>query len=153
QSVGEFAKHGITSAPDHLSAFGPVEAEYRDEKGLGDDRRLSCVTHVRGDVVIDVPPESQVYRQVVRKGLDVREFHLDPVVRLHYVEVEPPELASPSGDLGRLQEALAREWDLHDLDADLDLIQVLQPALEAGAYAVTVAVHDKRTITGIWPGL
>jgi uncharacterized 2Fe-2S/4Fe-4S cluster protein (DUF4445 family) len=153
QSVGEFAKHGITSAPDHLTPFGPVEATYRDTKGLPEGRRLGCVTHIRGDVVVDVPPESQVYRQVVRKGLDVREFHLDPVVRLHYVEVEPPQLASPSGDLFRLGEALAAEWDLHDLEADLHVIRALQPALEAGKFAVTVAVHDKHTITGVWPGL
>ena len=33
-----------------------------------------------GSMVIDVPPESQVYRQVVRKGLDVRTFTVDPVV-------------------------------------------------------------------------
>ncbi len=153
QSVGEFAKHGITSAPDHLTPFGPVETEYRERKGLAVGRRLGCMAHVRGDVVIDVPPESQVYRQVVRKGLDVREFHLDPVVRLHYVEVEPPQLASPSGDLFRLQTALAAEWDLHDLEADLHVIRALQPALEAGKYGVTVAVHDKRTITAVWPGL
>ena len=106
------------------------------------------MAHVRGDVVIDVPPESQVYRQVVRKGLDVRDFHLDPVVRLHYVEVEPPQLASPSGDLHRLQVALEREWQLTDLEADLHVIRALQPALEAGKYGVTVAVHDRHTITG-----
>jgi uncharacterized 2Fe-2S/4Fe-4S cluster protein (DUF4445 family) len=153
QSVGEFAKHGIVSAPDHLTPLGPIEVAYRDDKGLADDRRLSCAAHVRGDVVIDVPPESQVYRQVVRKGLDVRDFHLDPVVRLHYVEVEPPQLASPTGDLFRLQVALEREWQLTDLEADLSVIQALQPALEAGKYAVTVAVHGERTITGVWPGL
>jgi uncharacterized 2Fe-2S/4Fe-4S cluster protein (DUF4445 family) len=153
QSVGEFAKHGITSAPDHLTPFGSVEAEYRDAKGLADGRRLSCTAHIRGDLVIDVPPESQVYRQVVRKNLDVRDFHLDPVVRLHYVEVEPPQLASPSGDLFRLQVALEREWQLTDLEADLHVIRALQPALEAGKYGVTVAVHDKQTITGVWPGL
>jgi len=153
QSVGEFAKHGITSAPDHLTPLGPVEAEYRELKGLADGRRLGCVAHVRGDVVIDVPPESQVYRQVVRKGLDIRDFHLDPVIRLHYVEVEPPQLASPSGDLYRLQVALEKEWDLRDLEADLQVIRSLQPALEAGKWAVTVAVHGGRTITGVWPGL
>jgi len=153
QSVGEFAKHGITSAPDHLTPPGPVEAEYRALKGLTEGRRLGCTAHVRGDVVIDVPPESQVYRQVVRKDLDVRDFHLDPVVRLHYVEVEPPELASPSGDLVRLQAALEKEWGLRDLEADLQVIRALQPALETGKWAVTVAVHEGRTITGVWPGL
>jgi uncharacterized 2Fe-2S/4Fe-4S cluster protein (DUF4445 family) len=153
QSVGEFAKHGITSAPDHLTPFGPIEVDYRQVKGLAAGRRLSCVAHIRGDVVIDVPPESQVYRQVVRKGLDIRDFHLDPVVRLHYIEVEPPQLASPSGDLYRLQVALEKEWGLRDLEADLHVIRALQPALEAGRWAVTVAVHAGQTITGIWPGL
>ncbi|HUQ78073.1 MAG TPA: ASKHA domain-containing protein [Patescibacteria group bacterium] len=153
QSVGAFAKHGITSAPENLTPFGAVETEYRATKGLAQGRRLSCTAHVQGDLVIDVPPESQVYRQVVRKGLEVRDFHIDPVVRLHYVEVEPPELASPSGDLHRVQESLATEWDLHDLEADLQVIRALQPALEAGSYGVTVAVHDKHTITGVWPGL
>ncbi len=152
QGIGEFAKHGITSAPAHLTPFGSIEAEYRDRKGLAHERRLACAAHVRGDVVIDVPAESQVYRQVVRKDLDVRDFHLDPVVRLHYVEVEPPQLASPSGDLHRLQVALAREWDLHDLDADLHVIRALQPALEAGKFAVTVAVHGRKTITAVWAG-
>ena len=153
QSVGSFAKHGIESRPENLSPFDAVETEYRDQRGLADGRRLSCTAHLRGDAVIDVPPESQVYRQVVRKGLDVRDFHIDPVVRLHYVEVTRPELASPTGDLIRLQEALEREWGLIDLEADLSVIVALQPALEKGSWAVTVAVHDRHTITGVWPGL
>jgi uncharacterized 2Fe-2S/4Fe-4S cluster protein (DUF4445 family) len=153
QSVGSFAKHGIESRPENLSPFDAVETEYRDQRGLAAGRRLSCTAHLRGDAVIDVPPESQVYRQVVRKGLDVRDFHIDPVVRLHYVEVTRPELASPTGDLIRLQEALEREWGLTDLEADLAVLVALQPALEKGLWAVTVAVHDRHTITGVWPGL
>ena len=153
QSVGSFPKHGIESSREHLSPFGPVEAEYRERRGeLAPERRLSCATHLRGDAVIDVPPESQVYRQVVRKGLDVRDFHIDPVVRLHYVEVAPPELASPSGDLVRLQESLQKEWGLTNLQADLAVIRAVQPALEAGRWSVTVAVHDGQDIIGVWPG-
>ena len=153
QGLGEFPKHGITSSPDHLSPFAELEAAYREEKGLAADRRLSCTATVCGDVVIDVPPESQVHRQVVRKGLDVRDFEVDPVVRLHYVEVVPPELASPTGDLARLFEALEREWQLTGLEADLEVVRALQPALEAGKYRVTVAVHEGRQVIAVWPGL
>jgi len=152
QSVGSFAKHGIESKPGNLSPLGPVEADYRSRKGLDQGRRLSCTAHVRGDVVVDVPPESQVYRQVVRKGLELRELSVDPVIRLHYVEVTKPELASPSGDLARLQEALEREWGLTSLSADLSVVRALQPALEKGDYAVTVAVHDGAEIVAVWPG-
>ena len=153
QGIGSFPKHGITSEPDHLSAFADLETTYREERGLADDRRLSCTARICGDLLIDVPPESQVHRQVVRKGLDVRTFIVDPVVRLHYVEVTPPELASPTGDLARLFEALEREWALTDLEADLEVIRQLQPALEAGKYGVTVAVHEAHQVIGVWPGL
>jgi uncharacterized 2Fe-2S/4Fe-4S cluster protein (DUF4445 family) len=152
QSVGSFPKHGIESKAGHLSPLGPVEADYRSRKGLDADRRLSCTAQVRGDVVVDVPPESQVYRQVVRKGLELRELTVDPVIRLHYVEVAKPELASPTGDLARLQDALEREWSLTNLAADLNVVRALQPALEKGDYAVTVAVHDGSGIVAVWPG-
>jgi uncharacterized 2Fe-2S/4Fe-4S cluster protein (DUF4445 family) len=153
QGIGAFPKHGITSEPGHLTAFSDLERTYRAEKGLAADRRLSCTAEICGDVLIDVPPESQVHRQVVRKDLDVRTFIVDPVVRLHYVEVTPPELASPSGDLARLFEALEREWQLTGLEADLEVIRALQPALEAGKYGVTVAIHHGQQVIAVWPGL
>nr|MBA2756664.1 DUF4445 domain-containing protein [Chloroflexota bacterium] len=104
------------------------------------------------DAVIDVPPESQVHRQVVRKDLDARPFVLDPVIRLHTVDVTEPDLATPTGDLGRLFDALASEWQLTGLRADLAVIRALQPALTAGDYRVTVAIHGGRDVIAVWPG-
>jgi uncharacterized 2Fe-2S/4Fe-4S cluster protein (DUF4445 family) len=73
-------------------------------------------------------------------------------VRLYYVEVEPPELSSASGDFARVLKALTRDWGLDGLDADLDVIASLQQALRAGDWKVTVAVHDRATISAAWPG-
>ena len=151
-AFGTFAKHGITSAPDHVAEPGQLEAAYREEHGLAEDRRLSCTATLLGDVVIDVPPESQVHKQVVRKDLAARAFEMDPVVRLYTVDVTEPDLATPTGDLGRLLEALRGEWDLHDLRADLSVVRVLQSTLAAGGYRVTVAVHGGRDVIAIWPG-
>jgi uncharacterized 2Fe-2S/4Fe-4S cluster protein (DUF4445 family) len=151
-AFGTFAKHGITSSPDHLSASGEVEATYRAESGLAADRRLSCTACVLGDAVIDVPPESQVHRQIVRKELAARAFEMDPVLRLHTVDVTEPDIATPTGDLGRLFDALEREWGLTDLRADLHVIQALQQTLTDGGYRVTVAVHAGRDVIAIWPG-
>jgi uncharacterized 2Fe-2S/4Fe-4S cluster protein (DUF4445 family) len=151
-SEGEHAKHGISSAADHLSAMNAVEADYRDSKGMTDGRRLGCQAALEGDVVIDVPPDSQVHRQVVRKEADAHPIEVDPIVRLHYVEVAEPDLASPSSDLRRLLDALEREWGLADLRADLHVLRGLQAALRDGDWKVTVAVHDRSTIVAIWPG-
>src|SRR5208283_4144810 len=81
---GEFAKHGVTSSRDSLSAFSEPEARYSRRQPLSPGRRLSCSARVLTDVVIDVPATSQVHRQVVRKEADVRTIELYPVVRLHY---------------------------------------------------------------------
>jgi uncharacterized 2Fe-2S/4Fe-4S cluster protein (DUF4445 family) len=157
-AFGAFAKHGITSATDHMAPEGPVEAAYRAENGLATDRRLSCLAHVAGDLVVDVPPESQVHRQVVRKELSIRPFELDPVLRLHQVVVERPELGAPGvtgatgADLTRVREALEREWGLTDLAADLEFTTALQTALRDGDWTVTVAVRDGRRLVAAWPG-
>src|SRR5262249_53766502 len=92
-SEGAHAKHAIDSAAGHLTPFSAPEALYRDRRGLSADRRLGCHARMIGDLVIDVPPDSQLHRQVVRKEADARQIELDPVVRLPHVAIEPPVLA------------------------------------------------------------
>jgi uncharacterized 2Fe-2S/4Fe-4S cluster protein (DUF4445 family) len=152
-SEGEHAKHGIVSTAAHLTPAGDLESTYAADRGLADGRRLGCAAAVAGDLVVDVPAESQLYRQVVRKEADARTIELDPVVRLYYVEVEEAELGSSASDLRRVQSALARQWELESLDPDPSLLPSLQPALCAGKGAITVAVHDGATLTAVWPGL
>jgi uncharacterized 2Fe-2S/4Fe-4S cluster protein (DUF4445 family) len=149
---GEFAKHGVSSRAEHLSPFGAVEREYSAQQPLAPGRRLACSALVQGDVVIDVPPDSQVHRQVVRKAAEARDIELDPVVRLHYVEVQPPDMHDPSGDLRRLEDALDFEWRLTGLACDVRVLAQLQPALRQGGWKVTVAVHAGSQIIAVWPG-
>jgi uncharacterized 2Fe-2S/4Fe-4S cluster protein (DUF4445 family) len=151
-SEGAFAKHGISSGAAHLTPFSIPEQTYRDRSGLAPERRLGCHACVVGDLVVDVPPESQLHRQVVRKEADAHAIDVDPVVRLHYVEVREPDMADPSGDLERLLEALLRDWSLTGLDCDDHVLAVLQRTLREGDWTVTVAVHDGATIIGVWPG-
>lgn len=151
-SEGEFAKLGLTSKAANLSPFGTVEQRYADRRGLKDGRRLSCSTLLQGDIVIDVPPDSQVHKQVVRKRAEMRAIEIDPVVRLHYVEVIEPNMHDPSGDLQRLMQSLEAQWGLTGLDCDLRVIQHLQKALRQGNWTVTVAVHYGKQITAVWPG-
>ena len=149
---GEFAKHGITSRADHVSDRRAAEERYASKKGMAEGRRLSCQTLLLRDVVIDVPADSQVHKQVVRKRAEVRDIELDPAIRLHYVVVQEPDMHNPSGDLERLLAALEDQWGLSGLEADLRILQNLQKTLRAGNWQVTVAVHRGQVITAIWPG-
>jgi len=157
-SEGEHAKHGISCTAAALGQMTGVEYEYAETHELAAGRRLGCTARIEADVVIDVPPESQVYRQVVRKEADARAIAVDPAVRLYYVEVEEPQLASPSSDATRLLQALEREWSLTNLVIDPHVLRELQGALRTrdtvsqAQWRVTVAVHDGSAVTAVWPG-
>lgn len=156
-AFGSFPKHGVTVADDALSPWNAVEQRYDDKRGLKPGRRLGCQAQIEGDVVIDVPAESQVHRQVVRKAASARSIVMDPATRLYYVEVQEPDMHDPSGDLQRLSEALKRQWQIEGLRAAPPLLRRLQPILRKGKWAVTVAVHhphDGRApqLLDLWPG-
>ena len=151
---GEFAKHAITSQADHLSPIAEVEtgfSERRKLKPLAVGRRLSCQAQIQGDLVIDVPPESQMHRQVVRKHAEHRDITLDTGVHLYYVEVQEANLYEPSGDVQRLLSALDSAWELQNLGIDAAVLPEIQAALRKGKWCVTVAVHDQSRIIAIWP--
>ncbi len=157
-SYGEFSKHGVTVSEDALSDWNSVEERYKSKRGLKEGRRLGCQACVQGDVVIDVPPESQVHRQVVRKAASIRAITMDPATRLYFVEVEEPDMHSPTGDLERLARALRDQWGIEGATADFSLLSRLQPVLRKGKWQVTVALYrDHRggapKIVEIWPGL
>ncbi|MDF2231897.1 ASKHA domain-containing protein [Albimonas sp. CAU 1670] len=157
-SFGEFSKHGVVSRPEALSEWNKVEQRYKDKRGLIDGRRLGCQATIQGDVVIDVPPESQVHRQIVRKRAEARDIVLDPAVRLHFVEVVEPDMHQPSGDLERLRDALAQQWGVEGATASLGLLKRLQKTLREGEWKATVAVHTPAEgaaprILEVWPGL
>ena len=151
-SQGAFAKHGIESRPEHLSPAGAVERRYGMRRGLAADRRLGCQALVQGDLVVDVPPESQVHRQVVRKRAEARAIDIDPVVRLHYLEVAPPVLESAEGDQQRLERGLAEQWGIDDVGLDLSVLLALQGMLGQDEGRVTVAIHQGREVIAIRPG-
>ena len=64
---GEFAKHGVVSRPENLSPPGAAEENPTGHRPLPAGHRLSCQARIQGDLVVDVPPTSQVHRQVIRK--------------------------------------------------------------------------------------
>ncbi len=149
---GRFAKHGISSGADNVSPVGEAEARYAEKRGLASGRRLTCQSLIQGDLLVDVPPESQVHKQVVRKRAELRDIEIVPEVKLHYVEVVEPDMHDPSGDLRRLEQALETQWGITGLTCDLRVVQQIQAALREGAWTATVAVREGERLLCIWPG-
>ena len=153
---GSFAKHGIESSKAHLSEASASEARYAEKRNLSADRRLACQCSIEGDLVIDVPAESQVHNQLVRKEADNRTITLNPPVRLCFIEVREPDMHEPSGDLRRVVEALHDQWAdriTGEIKCDMHVLRALQPALRKGKWQITVALREGHEIIAVWPGL
>ncbi|MER9841201.1 ASKHA domain-containing protein [Mesorhizobium australicum] len=155
---GNFAKHKITSSNDHISPKGPKEERYERVRGLPERRRLSCSAQILGDLVIDVPQDTVINAQTIRKDADTRVIARDSAIRMCYVEIEEPDMHKPLGDLDRLKIALMKDWNLKSLDFDFYLLPQVQGILRKGNWTATAAIYkdtDTETarVIALWPGL
>jgi uncharacterized 2Fe-2S/4Fe-4S cluster protein (DUF4445 family) len=157
-AFGQFAKHGIVAREEALSPWNEVEARHDRTRGMVPGRRLGCQAQIVGDMVIDVPADSQVHRQVIRKDAAIRAITMDPAVRLAMIEVAQPDMQDPSGDWERTAAALSQQWGIEGVEIGLDLLAKLGGALRSGDWHVTLALHQGRAghpvrVVGVWPGI
>lgn len=155
---GDFPKHGVHVAADALSAQNAVEDRYDRIRGLAPGRRLGCQACIQSDVVIDVPPESQLHKQVIRKSATEREMAMAPATRTFYLEVPEPDMHAPEGDLERLSKTLETTFGIKGLHAELEILQDLQKILRKGEFKITAAISQAcrdtaPRLVALWPGL
>ncbi|MEO0424669.1 MAG: ASKHA domain-containing protein [Pseudomonadota bacterium] len=156
---GHFAKHGIESKSDALSEWSPKEARYTEKRGeLKDGRRLSCSTTIQGPLVVDIPSDTVVNQQTIRKAADTRLIERNPAIQMCYVEVEEPDMHKPLGDLDRLKAKLHEDWGFEDILVAQQILPQVQKTLRDGKWAVTAAIHQdlessRPTLIALYPGL
>jgi uncharacterized 2Fe-2S/4Fe-4S cluster protein (DUF4445 family) len=149
---GEFSKHGIVSRADHLSELTETELPHQSRKRLKGGRRLGCNARILGDLVVDVPEESQQHKQHIAKAVTAYDIQVLPALRLYTVTLPEPDMHSPISDKRRLQQALASEHELPIMDCEMSQLRLLQPALAKAGRRITVAVYQFQQIIGVWPG-
>jgi len=148
---GHFDKHGITSSENHLSPRTEVEIELLKKLGTP-EQRLSCNARILGDLLITVPEGSRAKKQIIRKSASERVIEVDSAIRQVYVEVNKAQLGMHRGDWGRLQDALAEQWGLKDLEIELQTLQHLQATLRKDDWKVTATIWNEHQIIDLQPG-
>ena len=143
-AFGEFAKHKINAHEENISDPGDVEINYKGRKEIGKNRRLACSAKILGDLVIDVPPDSHIHKQVVRKTVDLTDLIIEPLVSLHFVEIEKG-VDDTSFDLLFL--SLQEQWGLENLTNE---IKENDLPVSDGTY--TAVVRDGESLVAVWPG-
>ena len=147
---GEFAKHGITSSLSNLNRLTESEIKYSKRKGLEESRRLGCQTIISGDVVIDIPEESQLHQQVVRKDFEASSVTINPLSKLHLIDLSQSSFDSNDQLLELINEKLRDDWGI-------EISQILPKYFDHKLFSEadngTIAVREKNTVVDIWPGL
>ena len=149
---GDFEKYGIQSSRDSLTPMGPSERKFFNIRQEEQGYRLSCQAKVQGDVVVFVPEESRMGKQIVRKAHKELDIEIKPAVKKYYVELVKPTLEENQGDLERLQGELEKIYGLKDLTLDYQVAMELQNIIRDGEWNVTVSVWNNREIIKVEPG-
>lgn len=156
-SYGSFPKYQIESSEKSLSEWNAIEERYDRVRGLKTGRRLGCQAQILADIIVDVPPESQVHKQVVRKAADARPVTMDPSTRLYYVEVQKPDMHKPEGDFERVRNSLKEQWNIENVGICTSQLRILQQILRKDDFDITLAIWENHhngelKITRVWSG-
>ncbi len=146
-------KYSVESRAGSLSPIREEEKKLLSPQQRNDGYRLACQARIHGDVIVFVPEESRMERQIVRKAATERTIRLKPTVRKYYVELVTATLHDTLDDWGRLQAEFNKTFDLSNLTIDYQVLLDLQKVIRQNNWKVTVSVWMNREVIKIEPGL
>jgi uncharacterized 2Fe-2S/4Fe-4S cluster protein (DUF4445 family) len=149
---GAFEKYGVTSSRDHLSPMSGTEKKFFSLQQERAGFRLACQAHVLDNIVVFVPEESRMGKQIVRKAAREITIELKPAVRKYYVDLPKATLQDTRGDWERLQKELETVHGLQHLTLDYQTLISLQEIVRTGEWSVTVAVWQAKEVIKLEPG-
>ncbi len=143
-TFGEFNKLNIRSKETSVSERNETEIIYRSKFHLSEERRLGCQTKILGDLVVDVPADSQIHKQIIKKETSLRDFSLNSSVKAFYVQVSEPQLDSLESDFERLKISLKDDWSIQGVTCSVRVLKDLQEKLRRGNWGITVLLYYKE---------
>ncbi|HBA91043.1 MAG TPA: ferredoxin, partial [Anaerolineaceae bacterium] len=149
---GRFAKYDLTSSADHVSSADQDERSICARRGLSNGVRLSCLAHVKGDLLVTVPEEAQANRQVVRKAATERVIQVDPIIRMALLTLDPPILGDRS-DQERILALLESRFGLKAPTFELTALKSLPAALREGHGEVSLTIWNDQAVIRVQAGL
>ncbi len=143
-TFGEFNKLNIRSKETSVSERNETELIYRTKFHLSEERRLGCQTKILGDLVVVVPEDSQIHKQIIKKETNLRDFSLNTSVKAFYVQVSEPQLDSLESDFERLKISLKDDWNIQGVTCSVRILKDLQEKLRRGNWGITVLLYYKE---------
>lgn len=133
---------------------------YLSQEEFAQGFRQACQSTVQSDLVVEVPPESQLDRGALARDRDGQAagrlastqelenlavgWRFNPALRKFYVELPPPSPEDNRSDLSRLLLGLKKSHNIDSISTDFRVIQELPELLRKAHWKVTATVVHTR---------
>jgi len=148
-SEGSHPKFNVECKSENVSGITSLERQLIIDNPSYKGKRLACQTCIQGDLVIDVPEESQEHKAYISKKNAKQDYSIDSAITLFDCTLEESTLdKNPSAT-----ENLLSQLEKQDVKATIDfnLLRGFQPLIHESKGCLTVAIRDQKEIVAIYP--
>ena len=148
-SEGDHSKFGVKCDPDNISALTRLEKQLINDNPNYKGKRLACQSCIQGDLVIDVPEESQEHKAYISKKNKAQNYSIASSINLIDCSLEKATLDKNPSASENLISQLAKKGI--NANIDFTLLRELQPLIHETKGNLTVAVRDNNQIVAAYP--
>ena len=148
-SEGEHSKFGVNCKPENVTGVTKLEKQLIIDNPTYKGKRLACQSCIQGDLVIDVPEESQEHKAYISKKNAKQDYSVSSAISLIECTLEESTLdENPSAS-----ENLIAQLEKQGIEASIDfnLLRGLQPLIHETKGNLTVAIRDSKQIVAAFP--
>ena len=148
-SEGEHSKFGVNCKPENVTGVTKLEKQLIIDNPTYKGKRLACQSCIQGDLVIDVPEESQEHKAYISKKNAKQNYSVSSAISLIECTLEESTLdENPSAS-----ENLIAQLEKQGIEAKIDfnLLRGLQPLIHETKGNLTVAIRDNKQIVAAYP--
>ena len=148
-SEGEHSKFGVNCKPENVTGVTKLEKQLIIDNPTYKGKRLACQSCIQGDLVIDVPEESQEHKAYISKKNAKQNYSVASAISLFECTLEESTLdENPSAS-----ENLIAQLEKQGIEATIDfnLLRGLQPLIHETKGNLTVAIRDNKQIVAAYP--
>jgi len=146
---GSHSKHGIEVRTDNVTAPTELEERYRNRLPRFKGMRLACRTHIQGDLLIDVPENSQEHLTNISKKNQHRDYSIHSAIELIDCELSEATLDdNPSASENLLEKLSSR-----GIQACIShhVLVGLQRTIQESKGRLRIAIRDGVEVVAVYP--
>ena len=148
-SEGKHSKFGVECKAENVSGVTTLERQLIADNPIYKGKRLACQTCVKGDLVIDVPEESQEHKAYISKKNAKQDYSLSSAISIFNCNLEESTLDKNPSATENLLLQLKKQGV--NAKVDFNLLGDLQGLISKTKGELTVAVRDNNKVVAIYP--